>query len=163
MGGVVETAGKDLSSSLQEIKTQKTARTAYRAQAAEQEYQAVLTAAEAERQQGYLLQSAAEKMRALYQAYRRETGNRQVQWAASGLRGDSATVQHLLRNNRFAVLVEEQTLSNRLRQDVYENTLQAADKIRSLKELATANRRAAQHSPSRWKLGTSFFSLLGGR
>ncbi len=163
MGGVVETAEKGLSSSLKEINTQKAARASYRAQAEEQEYQATLTAGAAERQQDYLLQSAAEKLRNLYQEYRRDIENRQAQWAAVGLRRDSATVQNLLQHSRFEVLLGEQKLSNQLQQDVSETTAQAAAQVRALKEGAAANRRAAQHSPSRWKLGASFLSFIGGR
>ena len=160
MGGVVETMGKGFSSSLEELEGRKAKASSYRQSAAENDYQAALTAANTQRQNGYLLQSARERAREMYQNYRQVAGNQRASLAASGIRGDSVTAEQLLNNNRFQALLEEQSLVKNLQTNVSENNLQATEKIRVLQNSAQAYRRAAEEDLPWWKWGTSLLNLF---
>ncbi|MCQ2410622.1 MAG: hypothetical protein MJ053_03805 [Elusimicrobiaceae bacterium] len=163
MGGVIENGGKGISSSLQALRKQNSSAAGYRQAANEQEYQAALAAAEAERKNGYLLQSAGEKMREVYNNYRQTNATQRTQWASSGLRSNSATVQQVLQNNRFQALMEGENIQHALQNSVYENNIAAAEKIRVLQNTAQAYRQAAHKNSSAWKLGTSLLTYLTGR
>ena len=163
MGGVVETMGKGLASSLQELSGRKSTASSYQQMADEQAYEAALTAANAQRQNEYLLQTAQERIQKMYQNYQQALGSQRASLAAAGVRNDSATAQQLLKNNRFQALLEEQAVVKNLQTNVYENNIQAAEKIRTLQNSAQAYRRAASSGSSWWKWGRSLLSLFAGR
>ena len=149
---------KGIVSFLKDLRKQRASSTAYYNQAEQAEYQAALVAAEAEKQNNYLLQSTAEKARRTYQNYLQTQAVRQVQTAYSGLRGDSATVQYMRKNSRFQALLQEQELSEQLQLAVNENNEAAAEQIRALKALASQNRRNGR----KLSVGSVLTKFLGG-
>ena len=134
----------------------------HRRRAAEAQNQADLIAAAAQQKNTYLLQSAAEQARNVYQNYRQTQASRQNNFAASGLRGDSATVQYILKNSRFQALLDEKALAAQLAGSVAQNNAQAAEKIRALKELALANRLASFKGSSGFGIGAALSRFIGG-
>lgn len=160
MGGIVGNLGKGILSSLQQLDKQKSTAAYYRRLAADKEYQAAYAAVTAQRQDGYLLQSAREKIREIYQNYRQAAAEQRAGLAAAGLRRDSVTVQQLLKNSRFQALLDEQTVQNDLQTNMYENNLAAAEQIRALKNSAQEYRRSAHKSRSGWTLGISLMDLF---
>ncbi|MBR4682835.1 MAG: hypothetical protein IKP06_06005 [Elusimicrobiaceae bacterium] len=163
MGGVVGILGRGMASSLRELEAEKSAAIRYRGLAAEKEQQAAYVASSAQHQNEYLLRSANEKANEVYQKYRQQAASQQAAMAASGLRGDSYTVQHLLKNNRFQALLDESAIQAHLQTDVYENNLSAAQQVRTLKTAAQQYRRSAGKSNFGWKLGISLLDLFSAR
>ena len=160
MGGVLEIGGKGLASSLNVWKQQKSTEAYYRRLAASQDAQALAVEEDAQRQNGYLLQSAREKAQAVYNNYRQTVANQQVRFAQVGLHSDSATVQQMLKNSRFQALLDAQGIQENLQTNVLENNLAAAQQVRALKESAQAYRRAARKGMPGWKWGTSLLGLF---
>ena len=163
MGGVVGNVGTGIASSLKELDKQKSTASYYRRLAADKEYQAAYEAAAAQRQNGYLLQSAHEKSQEIYQKYRQQAAAQRSGLAAAGLRADSSTVQYLLKNSRFQALLDEEDTKQDVQTRIYENNLAAAEKIRSLRDSAKDYRRTASKSRSGWKLGVSLLQALSAR
>ncbi|MBR4592377.1 MAG: hypothetical protein IKO35_04130, partial [Elusimicrobiaceae bacterium] len=139
--GIVENVGKGITSFLQDLQKQKSTAASYRSLAQQQEYQAAYAAAAVQQQNSYLLQSAAEKARLAYQNYLQNQGSQRANWGASGLRSDSATVQYMLKNNRFQALLEERQIRDDLQQSVYTTDQEAGQQIRSLRQTALENRQ----------------------
>lgn len=162
MGDVLDGVEKGLTTFLQELYKNRTASATYRRRAAEAQNQADLIAAAAQQKNTYLLQSAAEQARNVYQNYRQTQASRQNNFAASGLRGDSATVQYILKNSRFQALLDEKALAAQLAGSVAQNNAQAAEKIRALKELALANRLASFKGSSGFGIGAALSRFIGG-
>ena len=162
MGSIVDNMGKGINSLLKTLEQQRRTEDSYRKSARADEYQAAVVIQGAYDQNGYLLQSAAEKARQVYQNYLQNTANQRAQVAALGLSSQSATVQNILKNNRFQVLLDEQNIAVNLQNNVLENNIQAAQQVRALKELAATKRRAERKGLSGWKLGTTLFSWFGG-
>ena len=158
MTGTLTQMEKGLSAFLKDLRKQRASSTAYYNQAEQAEYQAALVAAEAEKQNNYLLQSAAEKARQTYQNYLQTQATQQAQTAYSGLRGDSATVQYMRKNSRFQTLLQEQQLADQLQLSVYENNEAAAEQIRALKALAAQKRRRG----GKLSVGSVLTKFLGG-
>ena len=154
--------GKGLDTFLKEIKTQKQTQSAYRNLAANEEYQAALIAAQAQAQNGYLLQTSAEKARKNYQDFFQAQGVRQAKFAAAGLDTSSSTVQYILKNSRFQALLNEQELAASLQENATANNQQAAEQIRALKAAAYQNRRAANAGATSWSIGSAITKFLGG-
>lgn len=162
MGDILEGVEKGLNTFLHELQKNRAASAAYRNRAAQAQTQADLIAAAAVQKNNYLLQSSAEQARSVYQTYRQTLSSQQNQFAASGLRGNSATVQYILKNSRFQALLDEKALAAQLAGSVAENNAQAAEKIRALKEIAQANRLAAYKGSSGLSIGSLFSGLIGG-
>lgn len=162
MGGIVSSAGGKVSSALSAFGGQKSGRDYYRALAADADYQAAYTRAAAERQGTYLLKSAAERSRDLYDRYRQVSAAQKTALAASGLTNDSATVQSILKNTRLSALMDEETLRSNLKDALFENDLSAAERIRALNATAGQYRRAAKNSFSPWTVGGNLLSWLNG-
>ena len=154
--------GKGLNTFLNEIKTQKKHQAAYRNLAREEEYQAALIAAQAQEQNGYLVQSAAEKARKNYQNFFQAQSTQQANFAAAGLDSSSATVQYILKNSRFQALLDEQELAGNLQAEVTKNNAQAAAQVRALKQAAYQNRRAANAGATSWSISSALSKFLGG-
>ncbi len=151
-----------LSTFLESLAKKRAAGASLRQQAADEEYQAALAAAQVAEKNTYLLESAAEKSRSAYQTYLQQQAARQAQLAKSGLRQDSASVQYLLKNSRFQALLDEKSLVNDMQTAVYENERQATEQIRALKASALAKRKAAHRSSWGWSLRSVVDNLLGG-
>ncbi len=157
-----EEIGSGVSTFLQELNKHKKMKNMYRSQAAQAEYQAALVAAQAQAQNTYLLQSAAERTRGIYQNYAQTQAKNQTGFAAAGLGADSATVQYVLKNNRFQALLDERQEDLSLQNAVAQNNAQAAEQIRTLKELAAASRRASRKRIFGGRLSSVFLNLIGG-
>jgi len=157
--GIAEDMGKGISSLLKELNKQKSAASSARTLAQNQEYEAAYQAVAAEQQNNYLLQTAAEKARNVYQNYLQNQGSQRAKLGASGLRSDSATVQYMLKNNRFQALLDEQNIQEQLQSSVAVNNFESAEKVRALRAAAAENRRAAS---GHFNLGTSLLRLWGG-
>lgn len=162
MQEIVAGIGKGLDTFLKEIKTQKQTESAYRKLAQQEEYQAALVAAQAQQQNGYLLQSAAEKARKNYQEFFQTQGTRKANLAAVGLDASSATVQYILKNSRFQTLLDEQTLAGDLQTQSTRINEEAAAQIRALKQAAYQNRRAANSGATSWSINSAISKFLGG-
>ena len=162
MGELLDGMEKGLSTFLQELQKKRTTQADYRARAQAADYQAALIAAQAQAQNTYLLQSSAQKARNIYQTYLQTQSARQTALAAAGLRADSATVQYMLKNNRFQALLDEKAVAAQLQSDVSANNAQAAEQIRALKSSAQAYLKSAYKNTSRWSLGTAVSNFLGG-
>ena len=162
MAGILDQMEKGITTFLKELNKQRTASSSYAARAEQAQYQEALVAAMAEKQNNYLLQSAAEKAQTVYQNYLQTQSAQQVQTALSGLRADSATVQYMRKNSRFQALLEQQRLADELQVSVYENNEQAAAQIRALKQSAEANRRAARKGLGGVSVKSVMTKLLGG-
>lgn len=160
MGGITGNLGKKIISSLEELEKQKSTAAYYRRVAEDKEYQAAYAAAAAQRENGYLLQSAREKAQGIYQNYRQTAAAQRAGLAAAGLRQDSATVQQLLKNSRFQALLDEQTIQNNLQVNLYENNLNVAEQIRALQDSAQEYRHKASKNRSGWRLGFSLLNLF---
>lgn len=158
--GTISSIGKGITSLFTEIERQKREDKTSLAQAEELYKRAILAAAQAQAQNGYLLQTTAEKARAVYQNYLQQRANTQTQTASAGLRGDSVTVQYMLKNSRFQALLEQQRLSNALQGEVAATNEQAAQQVRALQQAANEKRRAADKDTP-WSLG-SWFKWFGG-
>ena len=158
MAGILNQMDRGITSFLKELRKQRSSSAEHYAQAEQAEYEATLVAAEAERQNHYLLQSAAEKARRAYQNYLQIQGTQQARTAYSGLRNDSATVQYMRKNSRFQALLQEQEIADELQLSVYENNDKAAQEIRALKTLA--NRERAQGKKR--SVGAVLTKFLGG-
>ena len=162
MGGIVSSAGGKISSALSAFGSQKSGRDYYRALAQDADYQAAYVQAAARRQGTYLLKSAAERSRDLYNEYRQTSAAQKTAFAASGLTNNSATVQHILKNTRLSALLDEETLRSNLQDALFENDASAAARIRALNVTASQYRRAAKDSFSPWTVGSNLLGWLNG-
>lgn len=162
MGETLEEIEKGLTTFLEVLSKQRTTRKTLQTQAADAEYQAALAATQAAAQNTYLLTSAAEKSRSLYQSHLQTQAAQKAQLAASGVRQDSATVQYLLNNSRFQALLEERKLASELQASVYENNQQTAQYIQTLQDTALAKRKAANEGASGWTVRSVLHKVLGG-
>ncbi|WP_428075535.1 hypothetical protein [Candidatus Avelusimicrobium luingense] len=154
--------GKGVNTFLKEIKTQKQTESAYRNLAQQEEYQAALVAAQAQQQNGYLLQSAAEKARKNYRDFFQTQGTQNANFAVAGLDASSATVQYILKNSRFQALLDEQIIAEDLQTQVAQNNEQAVAQVRALKQAAYQNRKAANSGATSWSIGSALSKFLGG-
>ena len=162
MEDTLEEIEKGLTTFLQALSRKRAAGNALRNQAAQEEYQAALAAAQGAAKNTYLLESAAEKSRSIYQTYQQKYAAEQAQLAAAGLHQNSATVQYVLKNSRFQALLDEKALSENLQTAVYENNRETAEQIRALKASALAKRKASQRGSSGWTVSSVIHNFLGG-
>lgn len=162
MGETLEEIEKGLTTFLQALSQKRRTRSELRNQAGDEAYQAALAASQNTANNTYLLTSAAEKSRGLYQTQLQTQAAQRAQFAASGLRQDSATVQYLLKNSRFQSLLEERQLAGELQTTVYENNRQTEQYIQSLQASALAKRKAANKGSFGLTVSSLIHNVLGG-
>lgn len=162
MGETLEEIEKGLTTFLQALSQKRRTRNTLHDQADNDVYQAALAAAQNSAKNTYLLTSAAEKSRGLYQTQLQTQATQRAQLAASGLRQDSATVQYLLNNSRFQSLLEERQLANELQAAVYENNKETEQYIQALQSSALAKRKAANKGSFGMTVSSLIHNVLGG-
>ncbi len=160
MGGIIKTGGSWVSGAASLLGDRKNEVDYYDALARDADRQAQYTAAAAQRQATYLFKSAAERSRELYQNYRQTQGSQKTEMADSGLTGQSATVQTVLKNSRLQSLLDQEALKDSLQDALYENNLSAAERIYALTETASQYRSTAKNRGSLWKLGSHILDLF---
>ena len=158
----LEEIEKGLTTFLQALSHKRRNRNTLRGQAEDDVYQAALAATQNAAENTYLLSSAAEKARGLYQTQLQTQAAQQAQFAASGLRQDSATVQYLLKNSRFQSLLEERKLAGELQAAVYENNRQTEQYVQALQDSALAKRKAANKGSFGQTVSSLIHNVLGG-
>ena len=160
MGGIIKNTGQKASTALRLLGGQKSEADYYNSLAADADYQADYVWQATQRQNNYLLKSAAERSREIYKSYRQALASQKTALAASGRMGTSSTEQAIMKNTRLQALLDESTLRSSLQDSINENNLSAAERVRGLTQTAKEYRNAAKMRTSLWTLGSNWLTLL---
>lgn len=161
MGGTIVSAGLAAAAIGEQHEKDKQRNAYYGRLAQEADAQAGEEAVRTEKQNQYLLSSAAEKAHTVYQNYQQRIGSQKASLASAGLNAHSVTVQNLLKNSRLQALLTTRQIEQDMQGDIQENTEQGALRVRKLKETAR-NYRNYQGS-NYYSLIPRIVSLFGGR
>jgi len=151
MGGTIVSAGLAAAAIGQQHEKEKQQNAYYRRLAQAADEQANEVAVQTEKQNQYLLSSAAEKAHAVYQNYQQHLGAQKASLASAGLNAHSVTVQNLLKNSRLQALLNTRQIAQDMQEQIQDNTEQGALRVRKLRESAR-NYRSSQ--------GSDYYSLL---
>ena len=113
-GSVVSTAASLLGNDTKEKKY-------YRSLAKTAEEQARQVEENARRNALYMMQEAGYESKQLSDSYRDLVGTQKTSLAASGLTGQSATAQLILKNSRLNAALDQERLAANLNRSIYEN------------------------------------------
>jgi hypothetical protein len=160
MGGIIKNTGQKASTALRLLGGQKSEADYYNSLASDADYQASYTWQATQRQNNYLLKSAAERSREIYKNYRQTLSSQKTALAASGRVGNSATEQAILKNSRLQALLDEEAVRSSLQDSIAENNLSAAERVRGLAESAAQYRKVAKDRTSLWTMGSNWLTLL---
>ncbi|MBR3632124.1 MAG: hypothetical protein IKN49_03560 [Elusimicrobiaceae bacterium] len=154
-GSVVSTAASLLGNDTKEKKY-------YRSLAKTAEEQARQVEENARRNALYMMQEAGYESKQLSDSYRDLVGTQKTSLAASGLTGQSATAQLILKNSRLNAALDQERLAANLNRSIYENDTYAGLEAQQYRAQAKQYRQATKNKWSWWsKVGTAvsgFFS-----
>lgn len=157
MGGIVTNTGKQVSTALSALSNRRKRANYYDDLASSASEQAQQNQAHLHEEETYLLKSAAERSREIYQKYRQQVAAEQTALAQAGLRSNSVTAQQLMKNARLAALSksaevqqEQETILNQKRQE-------AARREEELKRAEENNRKTARKMRSPWHFMADLF------
>ena len=160
MGGIIKTTGQKASTALSLLGGQKSEADYYNSLAADADYQAGYTRRANERQNRYLLKSAASRSKEIYETYRQTLASQKTALAAAGRGSASATEQAILKNSRLQALLDEEYVRSSFQDQLIENNLAAAERVRGLSITAEQYRKVAKEKTSLWTLGSNWLTML---
>ncbi len=157
MGGIVTNTGKQVSTALSTLSSRRKRANQYDDVATSARQQAAQNQERLQEEETYLLKSAAERSREIYQKYRQQLAAQQTVLAQAGLRSNSVTAQQLLKNARLAALAKEDALQQEQTAALNQKRQEAAQREIELKRAEQEAKKAARKARSPWRVVTDWF------
>lgn len=170
MGGVIGsfvTGGNIVSTAASLLGSDAAEKNYYRSMAATAEAQAKQIEEAAQRNTQYIFEQAASQHHALRNNYEALLGQQKTALAASGINGQSATAQLILKNSRLNAQLDQDTLIENMNREIYENNTQASLEAQQYRTQAKQYKKLRRQRVGLLaKIGPAFGSMmniLGGR